>query len=73
MLVVNVLWWVALRALSSAGVLTALLVVAVHPATPVWIAAWVVLTLLLGAIDMRQSLPSWFAWFRGTPRPPRSN
>ncbi|HEX4187225.1 MAG TPA: hypothetical protein VHY83_04935 [Solirubrobacteraceae bacterium] len=72
--VAHVLGWVGFRALMSAGVLTALLVVAVHPAAPIWIGGWVLLTLLIGAIDMRQSFPRWFDWFRGRPpEPPRAN
>lgn len=68
--VAHVLAWVGLRAFVSAGVVTALLVAALHPETPIWIAAWVVLTLLIGVFEMRQQLPGWFAWFQG--RPPQS-
>jgi hypothetical protein len=68
--VATVLGWVAIRAVMVAGVFTAILATAVHAAAPICIAALVVLTLLIGAIDMRESAPDWFAWFRG--RPPQS-
>lgn len=65
--VVYVIGWVGFRGLVSAGVFTALLVVALHPPTAIWIATWVLLSVLLATLDMRQMLPRWFAWFRGWP------
>ncbi|MFZ1153278.1 MAG: hypothetical protein WAN93_00065 [Solirubrobacteraceae bacterium] len=65
--IVQVIGWVGFRGLAAAGVLTALLVAALHPAAPIWIATWILLSVLLSTLDMRQTLPHWFAWFRGRP------
>jgi hypothetical protein len=67
--VVYTLGWVGFRAVLSAGALTALLVAIARPAAAVWIPTWIVLTAAWMILDMYQTLPDWFAWFRG--RPPR--
>lgn len=59
------LLWTTFRSAVSAGVVTALVVVAFRPPKDVWIATWVILVLLLVPLDMRQSAPGWFRWFRG--------
>jgi hypothetical protein len=65
-----VLGWIGYRGVISAAVLTALFVAAVRPPASIWVPTWAVLTLLLMMLDMRQTLPGWFAWFRG--RPPQT-
>jgi hypothetical protein len=59
-----------LRGAGAAGVLTAIVIVVVSPATLVSIVLFVVLTVGLGLLDLRRDAPQWFAWLRG--RSPRS-
>lgn len=61
----GVVGWFLLRGLFGAGVLTAAVVAVVHPATPVWVVLFVVLTVALGLLDLRRGAPQWFAWLRG--------
>lgn len=65
--IAQVLGWVGYRGVVSASVLTALLVATTHPTAMIWVPVWVLLTALLAMLDMWQTLPSWFAWFRGRP------
>jgi hypothetical protein len=69
--VVYALGWVGVRAVLAAGVITALLVVALHPSAAVWVPAWIALTAAWTVLDFHQTLPEWFVWFRG--RPPKDN
>jgi hypothetical protein len=66
-----VLLWVGWRGAVSAGILTALLVVASYPPVTVWLPVWVVLTVAIPALDLRMEYPGWLAWLRG--RPPKSD
>lgn len=66
---VYVLGWVGFRAVFAGGILTALLFAAFRPPVAVLIPVLIVLIAITGLLDMRDSMPEWFAWFRG--RPPR--
>lgn len=63
------LGWVGFRAIFGAGLVTAVLMGVIHPPVLVVLLSLIVLTAIMGLIDMHQTLPDWFAWFRG--RPPR--
>jgi hypothetical protein len=65
--VVYALGWVGVRAVLAAGVITALLAAALRPSAIVWIPTWIVLTAAWMILDLHQTLPEWFAWFRGRP------
>ena len=54
-----------LWAVIAAGVLTALLVLALHPPTGVWIAVWVLLTVAGALLWLRADARPWFDWLRG--------
>ena len=66
---IGVFAWYGFVAVVGAGIFTALLVAALRPPAAVWIPAWIVLALALGALNLHHDAPQWFAWVRG--RDPR--
>jgi uncharacterized membrane protein AbrB (regulator of aidB expression) len=66
--VVYLLGWVLFRAVFAAGILTALIVAAFRPPAAVLIPTLIVLIGIVGVLDLRHSMPEWFAWLGGNRR-----
>lgn len=66
-------WFVAIgvlanfvfRGVVAAGIITALIVVVIHPPTAVWIVLLIALTIAVSLIELRREAPQWFAWLVG--------
>jgi hypothetical protein len=65
--VILVLAYVSLPAVTGAGVITALLVVALQPSAAIWVPVFVLLSVIAAVLIMREFAPWWYAWFRGRP------